>query len=63
VEENWYTWANDIANQSIRRVGFATSINPDGAINFLTADNKRLRSHALRLAYTEAKTGQSVLIA
>jgi len=52
-----------LASQGAHQVGFAANINTAGAINFLTSDNKRLRSHVLGLAYTDATTGQSVLIA
>jgi hypothetical protein len=52
-----------LASQGPHQVGFAANINTPGAINLLTPDGQRLRSHVLGLAYTDARTGQSVLIA
>ncbi len=52
-----------MASQGAHQVGFAANANTAGAINMLTADSKRLRSHVLGLAYTSAKTGQTIWIA
>ena len=52
-----------LASQGPHHVAFAANVNTAGAINILTPDGKRLRSHVLGLAYTDAQTGQSVLIA
>ena len=52
-----------LASQGAHQVGFAANINTFGAINMLTSDDKRLRSHVLGLAYTDAESGQSVMIA
>ena len=52
-----------LASRGPHQVGFAANLNTIGAINFLTDDGKRLRSHVLGLAYTDAKTGKSVMIA
>jgi alpha-tubulin suppressor-like RCC1 family protein len=52
-----------MASQGPHQVGFAANINTLGAINMLTPTGQRLRSHVLGLAYTDAASGQSVLLA
>jgi hypothetical protein len=52
-----------VARNGQHQVIFAPNINSAGAIDLLTADGKRLRSHVLGLAYTDAATGQAVMIA
>ena len=52
-----------VATQLQHKVIFAPNINTLGAIDCLTPDNKRLRSHVLGLAYTDRSTGQGVMIA
>ncbi len=45
------------------QVLLAPNLNSSGAIFLQTADGKRLRSHPLALAYYDAATGRSVLLA
>ena len=45
------------------QVAFAGNANTAGAIDFLTPDGKRLRSHVLGIAFFDAATGQSEMIA
>ncbi len=52
-----------MARQGQHRVVFAANINTAGAIQTTASDGKTLRSHVLGLAYTDASTGESVLIA
>ena len=52
-----------VATQLQHKVIFAPNINTAGAIDCLTPDDKRLRSHVLGLAYTDRRTGQGVMIA
>ena len=51
-----------VATQLQHKVIFAPNINTLGAIDCLTPDDKRLRSHVLGLAYTDRSTGQGVMI-
>ena len=51
------------ARRGPHKVAFAANLNSSWAIDFKTADGKRFRSHVLGLAYTDASTGKSVLIA
>ena len=51
------------ARQGPHQVIFAANLHSPGAIDLLTPDGKRFRSHILGLAYTDYATGQSVLIA
>jgi len=51
-----------IASQGPIKVSFAANLNSIGAIDMLTSQGRRFRSHVLCLAYTDAKSGQSVLI-
>lgn len=52
-----------IARKGQHQVSFAANINIAGAIQTTAPDGKVLRSHVLGLAYTDAATGESVLIA
>lgn len=52
-----------VARKGQHRVTFAANINTAGAIQTTAPDGKVLRSHVLGLAYTDAATGESVLIA
>lgn len=52
-----------IARKGQHQVAFAANINTAGAIQTTAPDGKVLRSHVLGLAYTDAATGESVLIA
>jgi hypothetical protein len=52
-----------VARQGQHQVFFAPNINTLGAINLATPDGKRFRSHILGLAYTDARTGNSAMIA
>ena len=52
-----------LASHGPHQVGFPANIKTYGGINLLTADGKRFRSHVLGLAYTDARTAQSALIA
>jgi hypothetical protein len=51
-----------IARQGQHKVRFAGNLNTSGAIELTTPDGKRLTSHVLALAYTEAATGRTVII-
>lgn len=52
-----------LAARGPHQVGFPANLNTLGGINVLGPDGQRFRSHVLGLAYTDARTGQSVLIA
>ena len=52
-----------VARQGQHQVIFAANLNSPGAIDLLSPDGKRFRSHVLGLAYTDYAGGQSVLIA
>ena len=52
-----------LAQRGPHKVAFAANANTLGAIDLVGADNTRLRSHVLGLAYTDLATGQSVLFA
>jgi len=52
-----------IARQGQHHVTFTPNINTAGAIDLLTYDGKRFRSHILGLAYTDATSGNSAMIA
>ncbi len=52
-----------LASEGAHQVGFAANLNTPGAINLLLPNGQRLRSHILGLAYTDAATGASVLLA
>lgn len=52
-----------IARQGQHRVIFSPQINSAGAIDLMTVDGKRFRSHVLGLAYTDAATGNAAMIA
>lgn len=52
-----------IARQGQHSVSFSANVNTAGGIQTTAADGKILRSHVLGLAYTDAASGQSVLIA
>jgi len=52
-----------IARQGQHQVIFTPNLNTAGAIDLLTVDGKRFRSEVLGLAYTDAATGKSALIA
>ncbi len=52
-----------VANRGQHTVIFPANIRTVGGIELTTVDGKRFRSHVMGLAYTDAKTGQSILIA
>lgn len=52
-----------IARGGAHQVIWSPNLNVQGAVDMLTPDGKRFRSHILGLAYTDAVSGQSVLIA
>src|SRR6266542_708607 len=52
-----------IARQTQHKVIWAPNVNTDGAVDLLMPDGQRLRSHVAGIAYTDAATGKSVLIA
>ena len=52
-----------IARQGPARVFFSANLNTMGAIQMTAPDGRTFKSHILGLAYTDAKTGKSVLIA
>jgi RHS repeat-associated protein len=52
-----------LAEKGLHKATFPANVRTAGGIDLLTADGKRLRSHVMCLAYTDARTGQSVLIA
>ena len=51
------------ARQGPHQVIFAANLNSPGAIDLLTPDQKRFRSHVLGLAYTDYASGKSVMFA
>jgi len=51
------------ARQGQHQVIFAANLHSQGAIDLATPDGKRFRSHILGLAYTDADSGRSVMIA
>lgn len=51
------------ARQGQHQVIFAANLHSPGAIDLLAPDGKRFRSHILGLAYTDAASGRSVMIA
>ena len=52
-----------VARQGQHSVIFGQNINSAGVIDLLTPEGKRLRSHILGLAFTDAASGNSTLIA
>ena len=53
-----------VARKSQYNASFSGNLNdPNGTIDLVTPDGKRLRSHVVGLAYTEVDTGRSVFIA
>jgi hypothetical protein len=52
-----------VARQGPHQVIFAANLNSVGAIDLLDPRGQRFRSHVLGLAYTDAATGRSVMIA
>ena len=52
-----------VAQRGQHRASFAANLNTFGAIQVQSADHKLFRSHILGLAYTDAASGRSVLIA
>ena len=52
-----------VARQGQHSVIFAAQLNSPGAIDLLSPDGKRFRSHVIGLAYTDAASGRSVMIA
>ena len=52
-----------VARQAQHQAIFSPNIHVAGAIDLLTADGLRFRSHILGLSYFDAASGQSVLIA
>jgi len=53
-----------VARKSQHQVTFAGNLNdPNGTVDLLTPDGKRLRTRVMGLAYTEADTGKSAFIA
>ena len=53
---------NALGRSAAHQVLFAPNANTAGAIDFLTSDGKRLRSHVLGIAFFDAATGQSEMI-
>jgi hypothetical protein len=51
-----------LGRSAAHQVAFAGNANTAGAIDFLTPDGKRLRSHVLGIAFFDAATGQSEMI-
>jgi hypothetical protein len=52
-----------LASKGSHQVGFAANANTPGAVNMLTSDGKRLRSHVLGLTYISTRTAESLWIA
>ena len=52
-----------MARQGQHQVIFAANLNTVGALDLVGPDGRRFRSHVLGLAFTDAASGQSVLIA
>src|SRR5437867_1090693 len=52
-----------VARQAQHQVIWAPNVNSDGAVDLLMPDGQRLRSHVVGIAYTDAATGKSTLIA
>jgi hypothetical protein len=52
-----------VARQGQHQIIFAANLNSVGAIDLLDPSGQRFRSHVLGLAYTDAATGRSVMIA
>src|SRR5882672_11848234 len=52
-----------VARQAQHQVIWAPNLNTDGAVDLLMPDGKRLRSHVVGIAYTDAASGKSTLIA
>jgi RHS repeat-associated protein len=52
-----------IARRGQHRASFARNLNSKGAVELITPEGKRFRSHILGLAYTDSQTLQTVLIA
>jgi hypothetical protein len=52
-----------VARLGQHQVTFAPNLNAAGAIDLVSPDGKRFRSHVLGVAFTDAASGQSVLIA
>ena len=52
-----------VANEARHQVQLAHNINSAGAIQLLTPDGRRLRSHILGLSYTDAASGKSTMFA
>ena len=51
-----------VARHGAHRVAFDANINRAGAIDFLTPEGHRLRSHVLGIAYSDAASGKSILV-
>ena len=52
-----------VARQGPHQVIFAPNVRTAGAIDLLSVDGQRFRSHVLGIAYTDTATGDSVMIA
>jgi len=52
-----------IARQGAHQASFSANLNVAGAIQLVTSDGKLLSSHVIGLAYTDAASGESILIA
>src|SRR2546422_6225519 len=52
-----------VARQGQHQAIWAPNLNSEGAVDLSMPDGQRLRSHLVGLAYTDAATGQSALIA
>jgi hypothetical protein len=52
-----------VAHRGPHKAAFAANLNTFGAIQLVDVNGQRFTSHVLGLAYTDAATGQSVLIA
>ncbi|HKX60248.1 MAG TPA: hypothetical protein VJS65_00370, partial [Verrucomicrobiae bacterium] len=51
-----------VARHGAHRVAFAANINQAGAIDLITPEGHRLRSHVLGIAYSDAASGKSILV-
>lgn len=52
-----------VARKTAHQVTFAANANTPGAIDLITPDSKRLRSHVLGIAWFDAASGRSEMIA
>ena len=52
-----------VARQGQVQAIWSANLNSEGAVDVLTPDGKRFRSHIIGLAYTDPVSGKSILIA